>query len=95
MNLKEDLQSWTEIEDVLLILGKRLGVYPLELQLKDFPKYVLWSTSEDAKEIESLNTILQELVALGVLLERDGAFDYELKWNTHYNIGWEEKKHEN
>jgi len=89
MSLKQKLKDWTDIENTLVTIGKCVGIYDELVELKNIPKYVFWSNSDENKEVEALNNILQILIQLGAVEERNGGYDYEYRWNNDFQINWE------
>lgn len=86
--LKEDLANWTEVEDAIIIIGKRLGIYEPDLKLGEIPKYVLWSKSKESEEVEFISQTLFNLVDLGAIESRDDQDDIEFRWNPKFNLKW-------
>lgn len=86
--LKKDLENWTEVEAVIILLGKRLGLYNHDLEFGEVPKFVLWSTSEESKETEVISRILFRLVDLGAIESRDDKDDIEFRRNPKFKVQW-------
>jgi hypothetical protein len=94
MELKKSLKEWTEIEDVLILIGKSLGIYNDSLRLKDFPKHVLWSNSEDSQDIGAMSDVLQVLLKLGAIEERTDKDDLEYRWKPEFKLEWKKLSNE-
>lgn len=92
--LKSDLANWTEVEDVIIILGKRLGIYDHDLKHSEIPKFILWSVSENSKESDLISKILFDLVDLGAIERRDDQEDMEFRWNPLFKLKWNRIKTE-
>lgn len=86
--LETDLANWTEVEDVIIILGKRLGIYEQDLNHGEIPKFVLWSVSDKSKEAELISKLLFNLVDLGAIERRDDQNDMEFRWNPDFKVKW-------
>lgn len=86
--LKSDLINWTEIEDVIIIVGKRIGLYKPDLKHREIPKFVLWSSSNDSRETEVISNLIFNLVELGALERRDDQEDMEIRWNPEFKLKW-------
>jgi hypothetical protein len=82
-SIRDELKDWTEIESVIDIFAYAYGLLEPGAY---FPKAFYWASGSVTDLIS--NSIFA-LVREGILEQRDGPRDTELRWNPQYSLDWE------